>query len=86
METTQEFIEKTIQSSDIQQYAKEYQPREMLVIENFLPPEFVIENFLPEVERCTKFIHRVKVPGFKKSGSVSRHHIKQQAPKLFQLY
>ena len=86
MEIIQNQLEKTINPSDIQQYTKEYQPHNLLVIKDFLSPEFVIEQLQPEVEYCTKFIHRVKVPKFKKSGSVSRHHIKQHAPKLFQLY
>jgi len=86
MEIIQNCLSKAIQSSNIEQYAKDFQPHKMLVIKEFLSPEFVIQNLIPEVEACTKFIHRVKVPKFKKSGSVSRHHIKQHAPGLFHLY
>lgn len=86
METIQKRLEETINASNINHYAQEFQPHEMLVIKDFLPPEFVIQNFAPEVEYCTKFIHRVKVPRFKKSGSVSRHQIKQHAPNLFHIY
>ncbi len=86
MEQIQRFIDDTINASNVEQYAEEFKPNDMLVIKDFLPPEFVLNNYIPEVEYCTKFIHRVKVPRFKKSGSVSRHHIKQNAPNLFNLY
>ena len=46
----------------------------------------MIENFVPEVESCTKFIHRVSIPGFKKSGSVSHHDIQKHAPGLSNIY
>lgn len=75
-----------IQASDTQQYQAQYKPQNYLVIENFMPREFVVDNYLPEVEACVPYIHRVKVGSFKKSGSVSQSLIKQHAPKIFELY
>lgn len=86
MEAVQSHIEEFIREEDVARYAQQYKPHDMLVIRNFMPPEYVNENYLPEVENCTKFIHRVKVPKFKKSGSVSRNILKQYAPQLFALY
>ena len=86
MEDISKTIEQTINANDLDQCTAAYKQHEMLVINNFFSPQFVIDNLVPEVERCTKFIHRVKVPRFKKSGSVSHFHIKQHAPKLFQLF
>lgn len=86
VEAIQSQVESFINESDIERYAQTFQPHKMLVIKNFMPPEFVIDHYLPEVEHCTKFIHRVKVPRFKKSGSVSRNNIKAHAPGLFEIY
>ena len=64
-------IEEFIQPGKREPYAEQYQPHQMLVIKDFLPASYVMANYLPEVEACTKYIHRVKVGSFKKSGSVS---------------
>ncbi len=85
MDTSKTLLD-AIQAADTEQLAKAYREHEMLVIENFLPPGFVIDQFVPLVEKCSDFVHRIKVPGFKKSGSVSYHQIQQTAPALYQLY
>lgn len=79
-------IEDVVQEFDVNQLAEKFAPDQMLVIKNFLPENFVAKQYLPEVENCTPFIHRVRVPGFKKSGSVSKSLLKQHAPNLYGLY
>jgi hypothetical protein len=86
MNRVQDTLQKIINTSDVSRYAKQYQASNMLLIEDFLPRDFVIEHLVPEVEHCKSYIHRVFVPGFKKSGSVSYQHLENYAPQLFQIY
>ena len=87
MEAVNRFVQEAIHVADTNAYAEQYQQQsELLVINDFLSPDFVIEHFLPEVEKCTPYVHRVNVPGFKKSGSVSYHHLQRHAPNLLNLY
>jgi len=79
-------LEELISTENTARYAEQYQPHHVLVVENFLPPEYVASRFLPEVNYCSKFIHRVKVGRFKKSGSVGRDLLKRHAPHLHGLY
>jgi len=65
---------------------KEFKSQQFLMIDDFIPRDFVYRYFLPEVMQCEPFTHRVNLPGIKKSGSVSAHHIKIHAPELFALY
>lgn len=72
---------------DVHQLRNQYQcQHDLLVIEEFLPREWMNQHFLPSLAQCAPFIHRVNVRGFKKSGSVSYHCIRQHAPSLLQLY
>lgn len=87
MKNLKTFINDAIHSQNVALLTDQYkQQSEMLVIEDFLPPEFVKEHYVPEVEYCSQYVHRVNVRGFKKSGSVSYNNIKRHAPNLFQLY
>lgn len=87
MEKIAHFLLDSIRARDTKLLAQQYTDQsEMLVIEDFLPRAFVRDNFIPEVNQCEQYIHRVHVPGFKKSGSVSRYDIKLYAPTLFRLY
>lgn len=86
LDTTQQFIKDSIQTYDPKSYREQYRQHQLLVIKDFLPPEFVIQYFVPEVENCVKYIHRVNIPGFKKSGSVSYQNIKKHANNLYALY
>lgn len=80
-------IKNAVGSYSVETLAQQYRhQKDLLVIDNFLPREEVVQYFLPEVEHCTAHIHRVNVPGFKKSGSVSQYSIKKHAPMLYQLY
>lgn len=63
-----------------------FQKKKWLVLDHFLDPDFVRTHFHPEIEACNSYVHRVKIPSFKKSGSVSSHHLQQHAPHLFSLY
>lgn len=63
-----------------------FQKKKWLVIDRFLDPDFVRAHFHSEIKQCEPYIHRVKIPGFKKSGSVSSHLLEQYAPHLFSLY
>lgn len=67
-------------------YAKQFQQKKFIIINNFLTPDFVKTIFFPEIEHCTPYVHRVSVGSFKKSGSVSSHHLEKNAPELFALY
>ncbi len=86
MQATTDFVQDVIKNQDTELLAKQYAPHQMLVIEDFLPRDFVIDNYVPEVESCNTHVNRVNVPGFKKSGSVSYHQLEQTAPKLFAFY
>lgn len=86
VEAAQPRIEEFINVRDTARYAAQFKPHKMLITKDFMPPEFVIDHYLPEVENCTKFIHRVRVPRFKKSGSVSRNNLMAHAPGLFNIY
>jgi hypothetical protein len=87
MEAINQLLQSTISKSDIRALKTQYQNQhQMLVIENFLPPEYVVNHLVPQVEGCSKFVHRVKVPGFKKSGSVSYQNIQKHAEDLFNIY
>jgi len=86
MKAVESGIEEFINAGNVEQYAEQYKPHHLLIIKDFMPPEYVVENYLPEVENCVKFIHRVKVPKFKKSGSVSCSLLKRHAPQLSALY
>ncbi len=80
-------LQNTVSNSDISALREQYQKQhQMLVIDDFLPKNFVIEHLVPQVEICSKFVHRVKVPGFKKSGSVSYQKLKQHGQELFSIY
>lgn len=87
MDILQKHVQNFISSNNIQQLRAQYwRQQQMLVIENFLPRTFIIEHLVPEVKKCMPHIHRVKIPGFKKSGSVSYHHLKNDAEQISQLY
>ncbi len=86
METITDSVQERINSYDRAELAKKFAPNQMLVLDDFLPRDFVIENYVPEVEACNAHVNRVNVPGFKKSGSVSYHHLEQYAPHLFSFY
>src|SRR3990167_1430988 len=73
-------------ANDLSTYTDQFQKNNFIVIDNFMQPNYVHEHFIPEVERCLPLMNRVNVPRFKKSGSVSRHQLKQHAPELFNLY
>lgn len=77
-----EVLEKNI----IENYAQQFEKNKFLVIDNFMPQDFVREHYLPEVAQCLPLANRVYVPRFKKSGSVSRNQLQQYAPALFNLY
>ena len=85
--STQSEIEDRISHNpNIGFYAKQFQEKKLLIINNFLTEECVKKIFLPEIENCLPYVHRVKIGSFKKSGSVSRHHLASHAPELFSLY
>jgi len=87
MEILQNHVQNFISSHNIQQLRAQYwRQQQMLVIENFLPAQFITEYLVPEVRQCAPYIHRVKIPGFKKSGSVSYHNLKHSAKQIFELY
>ena len=86
MKRDKQSIEKIISRQNSDELAREYSKHNMLVIDQFLPPELVKEVFLPEVEKCTQYIHRAYIPKFKKSGSVSYNLVKEHAPSLADLY
>lgn len=83
-------IERALQTSiaelDLPTLSRTYHQQDLLVLPNFLPDNFVQSYLLPEVKNCSKLIHRVHVPGFKKSGSVGRSMLKKTAPVLASLY
>lgn len=58
---------------------------EFVYLERCLPLPLV-ERFLAEVECVRPAVHRVRVPGRKKSGSVSYHVLCRQAPAIVTLY
>ena len=86
MEVVQPCVEDFIKTDHIQRYTEQCSSHNVVVIKDFMSSGYVTENYLPEVEACAKYIHRVKVGSFKKSGSVSRNLIEQHAPNLFALY
>ncbi|MCX7121952.1 MAG: 2OG-Fe(II) oxygenase [Gammaproteobacteria bacterium] len=63
-----------------------FESQQFLMIDDFMPRDFIYQYFLPEVKQCEPFVHRVNLAGIKKSGSVSAHDIKTHAPELFTLY
>lgn len=81
--STQNFI------SNLQpkQYSTQFKlQNQMIIIDQFLPEEYVKQTFIPELDGLTPFINRVNIPGFKKSGSVSSQILKAHAPQLYDLY
>lgn len=87
IEVVQSQINQSIVAAgDVQVHATSFFPHKLLVIPEFISCEYVTENFIPEVLQCSPWIHRVSMPNFKKSGSVSSHHIKRHAPRLHALY
>lgn len=79
-------LEERISIDNIKDYAEQYRPHHVLVVKDFLSPEYVTRRFLPEVNHCEQYVHRVKVGRFKKSGSVRRELLKRHAPHLHSLY
>ena len=87
MHTVDEIVSAAVAKQDTKALASQYwQQSEMLVINDFIPRDTVIDTFVPEVEQCVPFVHRVNVPGFKKSGSVSHHTLKEHGPNLAAFY
>lgn len=87
MHSIDEIVQNAIACQDTEKLNRQYWDQsEMLVIEDFLPRDLVVEQLVPEVEACTPYVHRVNVPGFKKSGSISYSLIEQHAPSLFGIY
>ena len=87
METLESPISYDIlDESSLLKHASAYKPNQMLVINNFLDPKYVIDHLVPAVDSCTPYINRVKVPNFKKSGSVSSQNLKIHAPELVSIY
>ncbi|OGT41331.1 MAG: hypothetical protein A3F13_01330 [Gammaproteobacteria bacterium RIFCSPHIGHO2_12_FULL_40_19] len=78
--------EQIAEIKGLNEYQRQFQKHKLLIIDRFIPPEFVQNHFYPEIENCAPYIHRVKVPSFKKSGSVSSQMLEKHAPKLFGLY
>lgn len=75
-----------VQLGDLKAKCTEYLQHKLLVIPEFITPDFVSRHFLPEVEKSLHCVHRVNVPKFKTSGSVSSHHLKMHAPNIYALY
>ncbi len=86
MESVQTYYLQPEIFSDGRVYAQTFNPFQMLVLDEFIAQEAVAQNYLPEVKRCESYIHRVKMGGFKKSGSVGRSTLKKHAPNLHNLY
>jgi len=73
-------------TNSVGNYAEKFKEHQLLIIDNFLNPDYVQENFIEKTLQCESFMHRVKIPNFKKSGSVSSQRLKIHAPELFNLY
>lgn len=87
MELAQSVLDECIASNEhAKEYAKTFKPQQYLVIPDFMSQELVEQTYLPEVEASVPFVHRVNVPKFKKSGSVSSSILKKHAPNLYDLY
>jgi len=86
MEVIHHVEERVANNLAVGAYAKQFKKNKLLVIDNFIMPEFVKNHFLPEIENCNDYIHRVFVPTFKKSGSVSSQNLEKYAPQLYALY
>lgn len=87
MEIVQSQINHSINAvGNLTEQAAAFSPHKLLVLPNFISPDFVTSHFIPEVEQCSSWVHRVSVSAFKKSGSVSSQNIKAYAPKLHALY
>lgn len=67
-------------------YAKQFQEKKLLIINNFLTSDLIHDIFLPEIKNCMPMMHRVKMGSFKKSSSVGSHILSNHAPYLFALY
>lgn len=80
------FTDDILNQDALNDHAKAFRQHQLLVIDNFLPFEYVTNDLIPHTEKCADFIHRVKIPNFKKSGSVSSQNLKQHARPLFDLY
>ena len=86
MNTINDYLTQRISTFDTQSLAKQFARHQLLVMDNFLPQEFVLQHYVPEIEQCNSRINRVYVAGFKKSGSVSAQLLKHHGPKLHHLY
>jgi len=87
MEATAISVDDLVSTTEPTKYTAQFRTQnQMIVLDQFLPEDFVVENFLPEVKTVEKYINRVNIPGFKKSGSVSAHILKKHAPQLYNLY
>src|SRR3990167_3312563 len=72
--------------TNINFYTNQFEKNKLIVIDNFISPDWIKKNFWPEIENCTPFIHRVNIKTFKKSGSTSSVLLEKHAPSLFSLY
>lgn len=87
IETPVSQVEEQITAyKNLTEYQKQFQKHKFLIIDQFISPKFVINHFHPEIKNCAPYVHRVKVPSFKKSGSVSSQNLEKHAPNLFKLY
>ena len=81
-----EIEDRIANNSNLAFYSKQFQEKKLLIINNFVPADFIQHIFLSEVQNCIPIMHRVKVGSFKKSGSVGSHDLSHHAPHLFALY
>lgn len=83
---SQDIMDRILHNPNVGFYAKQFQEKKLLIINHFLPEDYVKSFFVPEVNQCLPYVHRVKVGSFKKSGSISSQLLSQHAPELYALY
>jgi hypothetical protein len=83
---SESLLKSALENLDKDTLKKQFDERnELLIIENFLPPEIVdqIKKKLPELDSK---INRNYIPGHKKGGSVSRYTLDKQLPLIGEIY
>lgn len=75
-----------LHEKDLAAYSQTFKSHQLLAIDQFLPDEYINETLAPLTTLCAPYVHRVYVPNFKKSGSISSQILQKQAKPLFDLY
>lgn len=79
-------IERALQAVDLDQIRQVFNMQEEFIALERLIPQSVIKHIAAEAERLADGVNRSRVPGYKKSGSVSYYTLWEQGPAAMAIY